>query len=231
MRRAIILSVRVASAAVAAAVGLAACGGGSKSPGVASLSGSARPGVTTTTVPTGNATELLDRWAACMRQHGDPGQTDPVIDADGVIHITAPTGAMDAFQASQSSCQSYLSAASTALGGHAGREKPSYAKLLAYSKCMRSHGFADFPDPSPGGGLSIQVKPGSDLNPQNPAFKSASTTCGKAAGVPAFGSGHPQPGAVDISGSGGPGGGPSGGAGGGNGVVSGSGSQTAQAGS
>ncbi|MGO9791490.1 MAG: hypothetical protein ACLP8S_18915 [Solirubrobacteraceae bacterium] len=55
------------------------------------------------------------------------------------------------------------------------------AKFLAYSRCMRSHGVSDFPDPStpPGGGVafSIDAGPGSDLNPSNPTYKSANQAC------------------------------------------------------
>ena len=83
--------------AAAAAVGLAACSGGSGSPHVASLGGSGSgsssgtgsgSGGSTASQPKGNPTQLLDEWAACMRRHGDPGQADPTIDANKVIHIT-----------------------------------------------------------------------------------------------------------------------------------------------
>jgi hypothetical protein len=53
---------------------------------------------------------------------------------------------------------------------------------LDYARCMRDHGIADFPNPEPGGG-TIRIKtgtggPGSDLDPNNPPFKSASEACG-----------------------------------------------------
>jgi hypothetical protein len=52
---------------------------------------------------------------------------------------------------------------------------------LDYARCMRDHGIADFPDPQQGGG-TIRIKPGtggpgSDLDPNNPRFKSASEAC------------------------------------------------------
>ncbi|MGA3149820.1 MAG: hypothetical protein ABSF33_20470, partial [Acidimicrobiales bacterium] len=87
----------------ATAVGLAACGGsgaptagvGTSSPTVARLanpsgsnSGRARDGGSTTLPSTGNPTQLLNEWAACMRKHGDPDQADPTIDPSKVIHIT-----------------------------------------------------------------------------------------------------------------------------------------------
>jgi hypothetical protein len=48
---------------------------------------------------------------------------------------------------------------------------------LAYAKCMREHGISDFPDPQPGGGIAIQARPGSDLDPDNPQFKAADDAC------------------------------------------------------
>jgi hypothetical protein len=55
------------------------------------------------------------------------------------------------------------------------------AQFLAYTRCMRSHGVSDFPDPtsSPGGGVGIQINggPGSDLNPDDPTFKAAKQAC------------------------------------------------------
>ena len=56
--------------------------------GSRSLSGGS-PG-STTTLPVGNPTELLDDWAACMQSHGDPDQADPTIDTNNVIHVSSP---------------------------------------------------------------------------------------------------------------------------------------------
>ena len=71
-----------------AAIGLAACSGPS-SPHVASLGKTSGDGsVSTTTMPAGSPTQLLDEWATCMRIHGDPGQVDPTVDATKVIQIT-----------------------------------------------------------------------------------------------------------------------------------------------
>ncbi len=43
---------------------------------------------------------------------------------------------------------------------------------------MRSHGVPSFPDPT-GGKLLIKATPGSGLNPNSPAFQSASQACKK----------------------------------------------------
>ena len=202
-------------AAAAAVIGLAACGG-SGSPHVANLSNSSGngSGATTTTLPKGNPTQLLDEWATCMRSHGDPNQVDPTIDANKVIHITYPAstsgnGPATFGKGSNDPCSAYLTAASTALRGGKPLPKPDPAKLEKFSQCMRAHGIPDFPDPS-GGGLSIHTQPGSDLNPHNPTFQNASKLCAKKYGLPGFGGGTPPAGAIEATQTGGPQGGPGG---------------------
>jgi len=220
-----------AALAAAASLGLAACGGSSKSPGVANLNGSNNHNaVTTTTLPKGNPTQLLDEWASCMRQNGDPNQVDPTIDANGVIHIhygTPPPGGGGSGSAGavktigggggpggpgSGPCDAYLTAASTALRGGKPMQRPDPAKLIKYSECMRANGVPDFPDPNPTGGLSLQVHPGSDLDPQNATFQDASKLCTKKTGVPGIGSGTAPRGAIEATAGGGPGGGPGSGA-------------------
>lgn len=205
----------IAVLAVAASIGLAACGG-SGSPHVASLgkSSSADSGATTTTtLPKGNPTQLLDEWATCMRKHGDPNQVDPTIDANKVIHITIPASASGSGPAgfgkrSNNPCGVYLTAASTALRGGKPLPKPDPAKLEKFSQCMRANGIPDFPDPS-GGGLKIHSSPGSDLNPNNPTFQHASKLCAKKYGLPGLAGGTPQPGSIEAT-SNAPAGGPGG---------------------
>ena len=165
---------RLAALAAAAVIGLGACGA-SSSPHVASLghSNGNSDDSTTTTLPKGNPSQLLDEWTNCERAHGDPDQVDPTIDANKDIHITFPAIANGNGPASlggigpNDPCGAYLTAASTALRGGQPLPKPDPAKLEKYLECMRANGIPDFPDPS-GGGLQIRISPGSDLNPQQP---------------------------------------------------------------
>ena len=69
-------------------------------------------------------------------------------------------------------------------GGSRGGSLPqdALAEMTAYSKCMRSHGILDFPDPTPnpggpGGGFELKGGPGSDLDPNNPTYQAANKTC------------------------------------------------------
>jgi hypothetical protein len=50
-------------------------------------------------------------------------------------------------------------------------------RFIKFAGCMRAHGVPNFPDPSGGGGIHIQV--GSGINPQSPAFQAAQTSCAK----------------------------------------------------
>lgn len=53
----------------------------------------------------------------------------------------------------------------------------AYASFLNFSKCMRSHGVSDFPDPGPGGGIKLPVGSGSGPDPRAPAFQAAHQSC------------------------------------------------------
>jgi hypothetical protein len=142
-------------------------------------------------------------WAACMRGHGDPGQADPTIDANKVIHVTIspslPGGLWGEPSGNDPStgpglhCKAYLTAASAALrGGAPLPTPPDQAALVKYAECMRAHGVPDFPDPT-AGGLQLPGGPGSGLDPNNPALQNAAKVCVKKTGVHPLGGGGPLP--------------------------------------
>jgi hypothetical protein len=62
----------------------------------------------------------------------------------------------------------------TGTSGAGGSKKKS---ALAYSKCMRSHGVHDFPDPNSTGEIAVSGGPGSDLGPDSPVFRRADQAC------------------------------------------------------
>jgi hypothetical protein len=181
--------------AAVAAIGLAACGGGSSTPHVASLgtsssdSGSGSSdggGNSTAAAPTGNATKLLDEWAACMRKHGDPSQTDPTIDTDKVIHIfmrnVSQALSSDA-HGSTGPCSQYELAAENALrGGQPAPQAPSLAAQLKYAECMRANGEPGYPDPN---GSAEQKFP-SGVDPNSTVFQNANKLCVQKTGMPAY---------------------------------------------
>jgi hypothetical protein len=197
-RRPLILAPAVS--AVAVALLAAGCGGGTGSPGVASVDSSTPPAATTTQSdsgsgekspgPSGGAgSSVLQfrmsmnvgaadgrKFSSCMRKHGVPSFPDP--NSQGVITIHSGMGidpGSPAFESARSSCDKLLP--------NGGQPTPAQLaqrqqEMLAFSTCMRAHGLRDFPDPS-NGGLRVQSSPGSDLNPNNPTFQRAQQACQK----------------------------------------------------
>ena len=182
MRFTIILSL------LAATLGVAACG-------------ASDPSTTTGAVSSGSGKEASGiAFASCIRAHGVPNFPDPTGNGQGGIQIQqsqrSGSGASTrvngvpvngpTFQKALSDCKSYLPNGGTPSAAQTAAMK---AKALAMSRCMRSHGVPNFPDPTfksgPGGGLGIQVG-GPGLDPQSPAFQAAQKDCGSIFGAAAL---------------------------------------------
>jgi hypothetical protein len=128
-------------------------------------------------------------FAKCMRSHGVSNFPDPTggelkLQVQKTPDSTSVNGVEvngPAFQSAMQACHSDLPN-----GGHpsAAQTAKAKAQALAMSRCMRSHGVANFPDPqfqtAPGGGVGIRIGgPGSDINPRSPAFQAAQKACGR----------------------------------------------------
>ena len=72
-----------------------------------------------------------------------------------------------------------------------------YARALEFSKCMRSHGVPNFPDPSGGGGIHLEL--GSGVNPLSPAFKTARVACAELLLDGGFGNQQPTAQQIDAA--------------------------------
>jgi hypothetical protein len=132
---------------------------------------------------TGNRQDAL-KFSQCMRANGEPNFPDP--NASGVIQGNSSEG-LDpnsaAFQKAQRKCARFRGG-----GGRApspAQVAAAQAAALSYSKCMRSHGEPNFPDPqfgAGGGGISIRISlhagsGASALDPQSPIFQAAQKAC------------------------------------------------------
>ena len=173
MRRTILL--------LSAVLGLAACG--SSQPNT--------DGSTPAHNDPANATKAL-AFAKCMRSHGVSNFPDPTggelnLQVQKTPNSTSVNGVEvngPAFQSALQACRSYLPN-----GGHpsAAETAQAKAKALAMSRCMRSHGVPNFPDPQfqtgPGGGLGVRIG-GPGINPRSPAFQAAQKACGGIFGGP-----------------------------------------------
>jgi hypothetical protein len=151
----------------------AACGGGSDGPGVANLGSSSHTSGDSSSNGATKADALA--YSKCMRAHGITDFPDP--NSKGQIAISAGPGSdldpnSPRWQSAQEACKALAPSPGTP-AQQAGRR----AAALKYSKCMRKHGIADFPDPNSSGGLEVQATPGGDLDPNHPQFKAADQAC------------------------------------------------------
>jgi hypothetical protein len=132
-------------------------------------------------------------YARCMRSHGISRFPDP--SANGGLDTSVPGLDLSspAATAAETACQRLLPVK------HPADQQPtakSYARLLAWAKCMRRHGISGLPDPKPdpvpGPGSGASGEFGTvmgdggywvgipvDDNAHSPAFMRQSTTCGE----------------------------------------------------
>jgi hypothetical protein len=193
----------LAIAAVAALL-MAACSSGSNSPHVASLGHSGHStttGTSTTALPNGTPAHLLNKWAACMRSHGDPDQATPTVDATNGIHVTVPLQYYGTIYGPSDNnpsgvgvaCQAYLTAASSALNGGQPPRQQSLATVDKYAECMRANGIPDYPEPGTGGGVPVS-------NPLSPIVQKAVKACKQKTGIYSPMPGGPTiPGEIEIT--------------------------------
>ena len=115
-------------------------------------------------------------FAACVRSHGVPNWPDP--SSSGVFDKSKLTpqqlGASGArVQAAQAACQHLLPS---------GVRVPSFAEVqraraqgLEFSRCVRSHGVPNFPDPGSDGRIPDPAIGG--INQGSPTFEAANQAC------------------------------------------------------
>jgi hypothetical protein len=127
-----------------------------------------------------------------MRSHGVPNFPDPKgakigLQVQQTPNSTSVNGVEvngPAFQSAMRSCRSYLPN-----GGHpsVAQTAKMRAQALAMSRCMRSHGVSNFPDPQfpADGGVGIRLD-GTGINPNSPAFQAAQKACGSIIGGAKF---------------------------------------------
>jgi hypothetical protein len=202
----------LATVVVASAIGLTACNSGTPdsshiaSLGTSTTDGGGHNSARTATAPKGgNATQLMDEWASCMRSNGDPNQTDPRIDQYGVINITIPdeVSAMISSQVHGSTgpCSQYELAAENDLrAANPVALPPTQAQMLQYVDCMRTHGVPNYPNSGPDGDTHFN---GTGVDPNSPSVENANRICGEQIHAPAWwiaGTGPPGDVSVESAG-------------------------------
>jgi hypothetical protein len=186
----------VAGGMVVVALVAGGCAGKSSGAGVASVGSAANKPAPAST---GNSEKNAGlAYSRCMRSHGVPKFPDP--NADGGISFSAGSGVdpnSPQFKTADQACASQR----PHLNLTPAQQNKMRAANIKYAQCVRSHGIADYPDPKADGGVQIQITPGSDLAPTNPAFQAADRACRH------FQANLPGLGGKSLSGVHGPGGG------------------------
>jgi hypothetical protein len=145
--------------AIAAAALLAAgCGGGSSA-------------TAANTTQNGLAT-----YSNCMRSHGVSGFPDP--DRTGTIPKVKilPLVNSPQFRVAERACQHLMP--ESGLGGPgAAHSHAQIAAGLAFARCVRSHGFPNFPDPTARGELTPQMVTAAGIDLHQPAVLQAGDAC------------------------------------------------------
>lgn len=126
------------------------------------------------------------KFADCMRAHGVPSFPDPGGGGGGFnLDGTGINPQSPAFKSARVACAQFAPARGA--GGVRATES-QFLAALAFAKCMRVHGFPEFPDPTrvdgpPGpilivaNGLFFRVSPSFD--PTAPAVTRGMTACGQ----------------------------------------------------
>lgn len=158
----------LAAVAVAAATALSACGGSNRPSGSA---GSHASG--------GGFVAEAYKHSACMRSHGVPNFPDPQVHDGGhdlSIQVTPSITGAPAFKSAQQACAHYLPAGAVNVQS-ASDQRAHTEAMLAFARCLRTHGFPRFPDPTAQGQLSLPMITAAGINLHQPALLRAGFAC------------------------------------------------------
>jgi hypothetical protein len=153
------------------AVGLLAAGCGSAG---AAVSGGASTGGR----PPANAVADAYKYSSCMRTHGVENFPDPVVSSSqghSSIRISIVPGAVQSPQFAKASkaCR----ALAPGHGSQQTQSRPPLKDELDFAECMRSHGYASFPDPTTQGQLSVQMVISAGIDVHAPGLRTAALAC------------------------------------------------------
>jgi hypothetical protein len=152
----------------------------------AGVAGCGSSGPTTTTTnssgggagPQGAAAAAF-AYARCMRTHGVSDFPDPVVTTSpGQTSIKIRAVSKDSgspqFTAAQQACQHLLPGPQNL--SPAQRQAHAHA-LLAFARCLRSHGLANFPDPNTQGQITMEMITSAGINLHAPNVLPAARAC------------------------------------------------------
>ena len=115
------------------------------------------------------------RFAQCMRSHGVPNFPDPTSPRQFKLYVASSEGS-PAFQSAETACRPVLPGGGPPSQTAAQRQAQTVAGL-AFARCLRSHGFANFPDPTSSGQITHEMLANAGIDPRQPAVLQAADAC------------------------------------------------------
>jgi hypothetical protein len=156
------------SALAVAAFSLLAAGCGSNS------SSSSSSGGPPTQAQLQQAQQVAVRFAGCMRSHGVPNLSDSPYAQKQML--SSSSAQSPAVQSAEAACRHLLPNGGQSSQSAAQSQAHTVA-LLAFARCLRSHGFPSFPDPTSSGQVTHQMLANAGINLHQPAVLQAADAC------------------------------------------------------
>jgi hypothetical protein len=163
-----------------AALVVAGCGGGS-SPGVANIATSTSTNSSSPAGSGGGPSQAqlqkdqrdATSFARCMRSHG-VSIPDPTVSP--YAFKKSFNNPSPGFQSAYTPC-AHLLPAEHAPNQDTPNSRAQTVALLAFARCMRSHGFSSFPDPTGSGELTHEMVANARIDLHDPAVVTAADAC------------------------------------------------------
>ena len=128
------------------------------------------------------------KFSACMRAHGVSNFPDPrVISRPGEqsvgIAINPTITGSPQFKSAQSACQGIMPGPGPqSAAQQAAQQRTKTKHLLAFARCVRSHGITSFPDPTVQGQINPQMLAAAGVDLHAPGVIAAARACVPASG-------------------------------------------------
>jgi len=164
------------------AITAAGCGGGSKTPGVATVGGT--PSAVSSADAVAAYVEGVRAYVKCLRVEG-VNVADP--DAKGNITFEGDLALLkkdEKFVAAQEKCRNLLPPVPAGLRDRPVRTAEQIETTRKYGKCMRENGAPDFPDPGADGYFPDRVSGKETWNQNTDGARRASRACASIVGDP-----------------------------------------------
>jgi hypothetical protein len=111
-----------------------------------------------------------------MRSHGAPNFPDPTSPQEFKQSIGASSEGSPAFRSAETACMHVLPGGGPPGQSGAQRQAQTVA-ALAFARCLRGHGFPNFPDPTSSGQITHEMLANAGINLHQPALLHAADAC------------------------------------------------------